>query len=152
MALVGIACLADATLELNAGPLLHDVRGLMGSGVQVRGAAEHDVTAVSIRRRPHSCVRFSGCAVLVRADRAHIVATERPLDPVAERRWSAVPQRASRRSLVNRRADAALLVLDHGIGRIARRLRRAFVLHGRAAGLLDQRALARLWMDHVGSA
>ena len=90
------------------------MRGLVGGGVQVRGAAERDVAAVGVRRRSHRCVRLGGGAVLVGVDRAHIVAAERTLDPIRERQRPAGPRLAHRRDLVDRRAGAVLVGLGRG--------------------------------------
>jgi len=78
--LVGIADLADAALQLHAGTLLDDVRGLVRRGVEVGRSGERDVIADRERARAHRRRALGRRAADVGLDRADIVAAERLLD------------------------------------------------------------------------
>jgi hypothetical protein len=82
--LVGIACLADAALQLHAPSLLHHVRCLVCSRAQIRGAGKRDVVAGCERLRAH-CAGAGGSSFIgMRLDAADVMVPERSLDPVAE--------------------------------------------------------------------
>ena len=80
VALVRIAGLADAALELHAAALLDDVGGLVGGGVEVRLAAERDVVAGGEGVGAHGLGAGRGSLVGVGDDLADVVAAEGALD------------------------------------------------------------------------
>src|SRR5438552_2162589 len=78
VALVRIARLADAAVEIHALRLLDDVRGLVRGGVKIGRAIEHHVVAGRIRVCAH---RPRAVAADVRLDPRHVVVgAERRLD------------------------------------------------------------------------
>src|SRR5262249_52387800 len=99
--LVAIAALPDAARERDAGALLHDVRGLVGGGVQVGALAEGDVVAGRVRVGAHRVAGRRGGAALVRLHAGDVVATERHLDRVEVRQGATAAGRAARRGRVH---------------------------------------------------
>jgi hypothetical protein len=74
--LVRIACFADTTLEVHAPALLHNVRGLVGRGVEIRRRRERNMVAggeclCADRAGPHGCRR-----ICVRLDISDVVAAK----------------------------------------------------------------------------
>jgi hypothetical protein len=74
--LVRIACFADTTLEVHAPALLHNVRDLVGRGVEIRRRRERNMVAggeclCADRAGPHGCRR-----ICVRLDISDVVAAQ----------------------------------------------------------------------------
>lgn len=76
--------MVDPAAELDAGALLHDVRGFVGGRVEIGGASERDV--IARRERPSAELAGGGCGgpIGVRTHGANVVATKAGLDPVEE--------------------------------------------------------------------
>jgi hypothetical protein len=85
VALVRIARLAHAALQLHAAALLHHVRRLVRRRVQAGRAGERDVRAGGVGLGAHRLRRGLRRAAHVGRDAAHVVAAERPLDLLAVR-------------------------------------------------------------------
>lgn len=85
MLLVAVAFVADASVELHARPLLHDVRRLVRCRVQARRAGKRDVLAGRERLCAHGAGTARGVAVGMGLHRADVVATEGTLDAIEER-------------------------------------------------------------------
>jgi hypothetical protein len=82
--LVGVARLADATLQLHAAALLYDVCCLVRSGAQIRRRGKRDMVAGRECLRAH-CARAGGSGpVGVSLDAADVMVPERSLDLVSE--------------------------------------------------------------------
>ena len=82
---VVVAGLADAALEVDAGPLLDHVGGLVGRGVEIRRAAEGDVVAGGEGGRAHAACRGGRRTIGVGLHAADVVVSERRLDLIEER-------------------------------------------------------------------
>jgi hypothetical protein len=86
VALVRIIDRADAAVELDASPLLEDVRRLVGGGVQIRGRGEGEVVAGGVGRGADGGGCLGRRAADVGADaREVVVGAEGPLDLVEVR-------------------------------------------------------------------
>jgi hypothetical protein len=135
VALVDVAGRADAALEVDAGALLNDVRGLVRGGVEIRRAGERDVVAAREAGGAHVVAGLPGGAVGVRLDAGDVEPAERALDRVEVGQARARAGGPALRGLVNAGGIAA-----HGAGLLA--------LHRRTEGVLDERALADLLALH----
>jgi len=128
VALVRVARLADAALELDTAALLNDVGSLVRRGEQVGALAEHDVVAGRVGVRAH---RVGGRARLgpdVGLHRRDVVPAERALDHAVVRQRRARCRDPARRGGVD-------MVGALGVAGPA-------ALHGSGRLVLDQRALA----------
>jgi hypothetical protein len=86
MSLADVAGGADASLQLNAAPLLNDMGGLVRDGVQIGAAPQDDVVAGRVRVGAHGLRGRGGFPARVRPDRRDVVATERALQRIGERK------------------------------------------------------------------
>jgi hypothetical protein len=86
MPLVDVAGATDASLQLNAAPLLNDVGGLVRDGVQIGAAPQDDVVAGRGRIGALGLSGRGGFRACVRPDRRDVVATERQLRRIGERK------------------------------------------------------------------
>jgi hypothetical protein len=82
--LVGVASLADAAFQLNAGTLLNNVGGFMGSGVEVRCPGERHMVPGGERFRTHRARTCRGRGIGVCLDAADVMASEGALKRVGE--------------------------------------------------------------------
>ena len=73
MLLVGITLLSDTAIEGDAGPLLDDVRCLMGRRVEVRGITEGDLVATRIGPGTNGCGGIRGLPSYVGLDATDVV-------------------------------------------------------------------------------
>ena len=81
-ALVLVALLPDAAVDVHTCALLDDVGRFMRGGVEVRRLAERDVVAGGERRRAHARARLGRRPADVRLDPGHVVTAEQALDPI----------------------------------------------------------------------
>jgi hypothetical protein len=119
--------LTNATFELDAAALLHDVRRFVRGGEQIRCGSKGDVVAEGECLGAHRRARLRGVTVGVRRDPTDVVATKRALDRVE------MGQRATA-------AGGAGLRCSVGLIFSRRRLIGAAGLHG-AVAALHQRGL-----------
>jgi hypothetical protein len=93
--------LSDATLQLYAAALLHDVRGLVRRGVEARGEGERDMVPGRVRLGPDRAAR--GCCRVadVRLDATDVVPSEQALDRVGMRQRTARAGDALRRGVLD---------------------------------------------------
>jgi hypothetical protein len=82
VALIDIAGLADATLEVNTRALLDDVCGLVCRGVKTRRACERDVVAGCERFGAHCFAGISRVLIEVGLHAGDVVEAEQMLDDV----------------------------------------------------------------------
>ena len=85
MLLVDVASGAEASLQLNAAPLLNDMGGLVRDRVQIGAAPQDDMVAGRVRIGAHGVRGRGGFGTRVRLDRRDVVATKRALERIGER-------------------------------------------------------------------
>jgi hypothetical protein len=97
IALVRITSHAEATIDMDASTLLHDVGCFMRGRVQIGCITERDVIASRVRDRSHVLARPRCGAADVSFDPANFVATEQSLDAIGVGELGARPGDAARR-------------------------------------------------------
>lgn len=73
MLLIGIPCRADATFQLNASALLHDVGSFVGRGVEAGGFRERDLISLGVGLCAQLCRRSHRWATNMAANPGEIV-------------------------------------------------------------------------------
>jgi hypothetical protein len=111
MALVRVARLIDASKELNPTALLHDMRRLVRSGVEIRRLVERNRVAHSERSRAERMRSLAGGWAVVRRDSRNVMTTEAALDLVEVRELAATARQRAAGDLV-RRAGTNERLLD----------------------------------------
>jgi hypothetical protein len=95
---------ANTTLQLHAGALLHDVRGLVRGGMQIGGLRKCNAITGGVRVGAHRSGTLGGRTTDVCAHVAHVVVAEHVLDAVAMRKAGTRTARAVGRRGVHSRA------------------------------------------------
>jgi hypothetical protein len=82
MAFVGVACRANAALQLDTTALLNHVRGFVRNGVEIGAAPQYDVIGGRVCIGTHRLCGCGGVRTGMRLDRRDVMTTERALDCV----------------------------------------------------------------------
>jgi hypothetical protein len=145
VALVFVPGFALVVLQLDAGALLHHVRGLVGRGVQIGRLGEGDVLSVGERLGPEGLTRLGRGAPDERLGAAEVVLPEGRLDALLEGQRPSHALHARRGRLQGRGpahgADEFLALQARGPARP-----RAHGVHGRA-GLRRRRGVPGLVLE-----
>ena len=87
VSLVGVPDLTNASPELHAAALLHNMRGFVRNCVQVRATAEYDMVPRRVRLGAHRSCAGRSIRRGVGLDPRNVVPAEQALDRLGVRQW-----------------------------------------------------------------